>query len=446
MIISCGKEELPSGLDSNVPDGDREEGLSLFRDDSTFPSCATCHFTPDDTTGSPGHSLVNVRNRGIWWAGVNDDSSKAVLSLNEAVNVCLTNWMGREPISEGSEDWNNLDTYLASISPSSGGLIIDIDGDTTQTSGTGTPSFGQDWYLSTCNHCHGTILTGENCRTDTLTVDDLLQRALLDTLRSSGLPVEFSPDIPQKKMPFISYDILSNSNVNDLQSYIYEIADSPLFGNSEIGNSRHNYTCRTCHDFTPREEEEADTTRTLFAGGSLHSVSTRGIWWDWDQWDYDKDMLEEAVNLCIDKWMEGNSLTNYNSYKTYFEGHQADSQPAPSTPSDSVLSTFSSPTSDLVQIASIYTRTCIVCHGSAAGNDVEPLPNVPSLQSGFDTIESYYYIAEWVRRSGTGLSENPNVNSAKMPFYGDRILPDEMLNDLTYYIVYVINNGDLPPQ
>ncbi|RMH70174.1 MAG: hypothetical protein D6675_10250 [Gemmatimonadetes bacterium] len=462
LFTGCDDNVPSTGLPSNNATGDPVVGWELYSGQRAITNpaapyaCITCHGGDTLQVLPPAHSLKNVRNRGIWWVGL--DSASVVFSLREAVNVCLTNWMQSDPLQAEQETWEHLDAYLDSISTGTGGFIIHIDTDSMNIDPIiADPHDGDLAYREACEPCHGDVITGNGGYLPApLTLEDWLRRDLLTVVRTSGLPVEFgrSEPVSMLKMPFIASSRLSNETVNTIQSYVadtlyrydpdhYEtlIMENPAVGNTDP-QTTHNYACATCHDLEPPPSRE-DPTRFIYPGGNLHNVADSSGWWVSNLWDFDQTTLKGAINLCVEKWMAGDPLPNYKAYETYLRHLTSDLEASNPSPSERYLTTFTG--ADATNGRHIYDRSCVGCHGSAEGDAIPPLPNIPTaLFTDYNTIEAYPALVQWVRYAGTGLSEMAAVNQADMPYYGVQVLRDDDLRDLIYYLVHVVNGGPEP--
>jgi thiosulfate dehydrogenase len=153
---ACGEEEVPAAT----------FGERLFRDPhlSTSPfnvfSCATCHQAIAEPVSPPpldaGFNLYNVVHRPSWWGGFET-------RLVDAINVCLTSFMGGGALDPAAPSARQLYEYLAAKSPLDPApalplTVVKIITDLPAL--TGDAARGADVYGRACRRCHGEPHTG----------------------------------------------------------------------------------------------------------------------------------------------------------------------------------------------------------------------------------------------------------------------------------------------
>lgn len=151
----------------------RDVGERLFSDPtlSTSPvnsfSCATCHAVgagaPSITDGGPhlgtinaGYDLFNVTHRPSWWGGY-------VIHLLDAINYCLTTFMGGGPLTADDDKARALFEYLNANSPDTAPPALPLTvvlNPTSLSNLTGQAARGRDVYGRACQKCHGDAHTG----------------------------------------------------------------------------------------------------------------------------------------------------------------------------------------------------------------------------------------------------------------------------------------------
>lgn len=143
------------------PEDPKSYGEQLFSDRalSTAPSniftCATCHDTiANPTKLRPGYSLYDVVSRPSWWGG-------NVLTLLDAVNQCVTNFMRGALLDPADPKSRSLLVYLESISPdkASPALPLTVVQNIVDVP-SGNPAAGKVLWDEGCANCHGAPHTG----------------------------------------------------------------------------------------------------------------------------------------------------------------------------------------------------------------------------------------------------------------------------------------------
>jgi thiosulfate dehydrogenase len=168
-LISPGAALLAVALvacDRDVPAADY--GAKLFDDPtlSTSPfnrfACGTCHAADPDQPGvlpdrlDSGYNLGNVASRPLWWGGEE-------IHLLDAVNVCLTQFMGGGALRGDEDRARQLYAFLdrKSPQPSTPALPLTVVRDVTALEGmTGETTRGALVWVGACQRCHGNIHDG----------------------------------------------------------------------------------------------------------------------------------------------------------------------------------------------------------------------------------------------------------------------------------------------
>jgi thiosulfate dehydrogenase len=155
-----------AGCDRHEPAADL--GEPLFSDPalSTSPfnrfSCSTCHAVDPDRPGviadrlDSGYNLGNVAGRGAWWGGEE-------IRLLDAVNVCLTQFMGGGALRPDQDRARQLYAYLDRNSPQALAptLPLTVVRDVTALDGmSGDAARGGLVWGTACQRCHGNIHDG----------------------------------------------------------------------------------------------------------------------------------------------------------------------------------------------------------------------------------------------------------------------------------------------
>jgi len=133
----------------------------LSRSPINFFSCSTCHVVQAGQTSTridPGYNLYDTVHRGSWWGGDK-------LKLLDAVNYCLSEFMGGGPLAATDDDARELFEYLDENSPTSPAqpLPLTVVRNVTDLSNLAAGSDktrGKDVYGRSCQKCHGDPHTG----------------------------------------------------------------------------------------------------------------------------------------------------------------------------------------------------------------------------------------------------------------------------------------------
>jgi thiosulfate dehydrogenase len=158
LAAGCGERRVPAA----------ELGVARFSDPkvSTSPfnrfSCETCHLVdssqPVVAPGrfDPGYNLAGAPRRRSWWGG-------GSTTLLDAINVCVTQFMGGRALTAEDEAGRELDAYLevnagAQATPAPFTIIRAV---TPLADLKGDPSRGASVYGHACRRCHGALHSGD---------------------------------------------------------------------------------------------------------------------------------------------------------------------------------------------------------------------------------------------------------------------------------------------
>jgi thiosulfate dehydrogenase len=220
-LSACGEEIVPA-----AELGERlfsQTGVSTSRHNRY--SCATCHTVQ---AGAPlvlpgrydsGYNLADVFSRPAWWGGY---AGKVL----DAVNVCVTEFMGgRELLPEDAEA-RQLGAYLAAASgsavqPAAPHTIVRA---VTPLDGmAGDPAAGAAIYTAGCYRCHGSTRNGAGRLDETFSIipDDTIKafgdrarHAVVEKLRHGRF---FNIG---GVMPLYTLEALTDAQVADLLAYL----------------------------------------------------------------------------------------------------------------------------------------------------------------------------------------------------------------------------------
>jgi thiosulfate dehydrogenase len=209
-----------------------EAGADRFRSPrvSTSPfnafACSTCHAAiggaPPVVPGrhDPGFNLAGVTERGAFWGG-------GEVRLLEAINVCVTYFMGGRVLTAEDDVARQLYEYLASLKGPPGAVgpapLTIVRTTTALASLAGDPKRGAALYRSACLRCHAepheergrlTPLAGVIPDSTIAAFPMQARHALVEKLRHGrffkvgGI------------MPFYAQEVLSDDEVADILAYL----------------------------------------------------------------------------------------------------------------------------------------------------------------------------------------------------------------------------------
>jgi thiosulfate dehydrogenase len=216
LVAGCGSESAVT------------YGRALFSDATVSTaasnkfSCSTCHaITPNDTRPLPGYTMADVTARAAWW-GSN------VTVLRDAVNQCVTDFMGGQPLSASDEKGRGLLVYLESLSPdkTAPALPLTIVQNIVDVP-SGDKNNGKQIWDAVCGGCHGAAGTGAG------RISDLASIVPNDSIAGHGTDPKTGarPVVIEKVrhgkyfnvggfMPLFALERLSNAQLGDVLAYL----------------------------------------------------------------------------------------------------------------------------------------------------------------------------------------------------------------------------------
>jgi thiosulfate dehydrogenase len=190
---------------------------------NTF-SCATCHVV--DPSAGPvvaarldsGYNLAGAPSRGGWWGN-------GETTLLDAINVCVTQFMGGRALTKDDDSTKQLDAYLEANTPPTGmpapftvvrmvGTLDTIKGDATR---------GHDAYQSACYRCHGEAHTWKGHSSPIAVV---IPESTLATFPTQGRAVTVEKVRHGRffnvggLMPFYTAEAMSDDTLADILAYL----------------------------------------------------------------------------------------------------------------------------------------------------------------------------------------------------------------------------------
>ena len=181
-------------------------------------SCSTCHaVSASDTRPLPGYSLVDVTVRPSWWGG-------NVALLLDAMNQCVTDFMGGRPLAASDDKGRAIFVYLESLAQHASAPaktltvvqnIVDVP--------SGDATMGKTIWDQSCANCHGAPGTGVG------RISDLASIVPKDTLTFH--PTDARLVVIEKVrhgkyfmvggfMPLYSLEALSDAQLGDVLAYL----------------------------------------------------------------------------------------------------------------------------------------------------------------------------------------------------------------------------------
>lgn len=221
LAAACAMEGGPSRPEGSSPAlSDGEAIYARPRPDGNTFACATCHALSepaDDGIRRPGHPIGDAANRASYKNG-------QLGSLREAVNTCLDEWMGADPLSEDDEDWLLLEEFLmeqAGTAPAPELAFERVD-PPADVSG-GDAMAGEQTYHETCVVCHAADGEGSQQAPPLQGARVPAERVAERVRRSGNTNSAVYPGLTGGRMPFWSLDRLSEQELLDVVAYVEAI-------------------------------------------------------------------------------------------------------------------------------------------------------------------------------------------------------------------------------
>ena len=186
--------------------------------------CALCHDNGDDRRGRPGNSMKDIAFRVDFKGG-------GGTTLLDAVNACVTGWMGGAALTATDESYVALRTYLESISdpavtamnPLEPEVLADEAAYEAAYAG-GDAAAGATKYNQVCANCHagGTTVGTESASEKSEIAQETIGR-LAQQVRTSGPPPSGTADPSDSTpgpMPFFEPSDLSVQDLKDIIAHL----------------------------------------------------------------------------------------------------------------------------------------------------------------------------------------------------------------------------------
>jgi thiosulfate dehydrogenase len=185
-------------------------------------SCSTCHaVTPGDTRPLPGYDLTDVTVRPAWWGGNVD-------VLRDAINQCVTDFMGGKALSASDEKGRALLVYLESLAKdmTAPALPLTVVQNIVDVP-SGNASNGKLIWSATCGVCHGAPSTGAGRISDVASIVPNDSIAAHGTNPKTGARPVVIEKVRHGKyfnvggtMPLFALERLSDAQLGDVLAYL----------------------------------------------------------------------------------------------------------------------------------------------------------------------------------------------------------------------------------
>lgn len=209
--FGCGEDsEEMANFDGELLYRQPVEGGNTF-------ACATCHALSEpaeDGVRRVGHALGGSPRRGSYKSGQLTD-------MREAVNTCLTEWMGADPWEAGDERWTALSEWLDAQPGGTAAFLIQIVQPPADLSG-GDKASGGALFNMSCSGCHGQNGTGTE-RAPRVIGTGLTADYVATRVRTGGsLTSAVYQGLTGGRMPFWGADRLTDDELRDLIAFVAE--------------------------------------------------------------------------------------------------------------------------------------------------------------------------------------------------------------------------------
>ncbi len=202
--------------------GERQfSNSSLSTSPFNAASCSTCHQVAKSplARNDPGYNLYNVVHRPALWGGYET-------RLIDAINYCMTEFMGGRALSPDEDSARELYEYLAANSPDAPSPLLPltvVKNVTALTNLPGDKTHGKDVYDRSCRRCHGDPHTGNGRLStkvsiipeDTLAVFPTIARQVAVEKVRHGKFFNIGGI-----MPLYSIEVLSDQEIADILDYV----------------------------------------------------------------------------------------------------------------------------------------------------------------------------------------------------------------------------------
>jgi cytochrome c553 len=239
LFLGAPAPEPLSGFENRVcqePDGESVgQGEVIY---STLPpdsvsnyefSCSTCHDNvplAEMTFRRAGHTLYDAVRRPNFKNG-------RVADFLGAANVCRVDWMIAPEWTDDNEDFQDLVSYLHSLSPvePAPAHVFEVSAPTTEGPSNGDASAGCGLFHNSCSRCHGENGAGSSTGPQIifLEIGEALFQAdfIREKVRMSGPVGSVYDDLLGGQMPFWTTAQLSDAELEDIVAYLMQDEPAP---------------------------------------------------------------------------------------------------------------------------------------------------------------------------------------------------------------------------
>lgn len=254
VLLGC---DSGSGDRTDPPPPSGEDVYGLRVDGGNTYTCATCHALAEpaaDGIRRPGHALGGAPSRRTYKNG-------RVSSFREAVNSCLTEWMGAEPWTAEDRRLAALEKFLGE-QPSVGDSVSFEIVPPAADLGGGDADRGRALFNRSCVVCHGMDGAGTE-KAPPIAGLALEPEYIARRIRTSGLPSSPVYDgLTGGRMPFWAADRLTDAELRDLTAFVatsssVDMTPDDMMPPDDMG--------RTCAQTSPKIGQTAELT-THFHG------------------------------------------------------------------------------------------------------------------------------------------------------------------------------------
>lgn len=219
LAVGCGETSRPDRPDPDELTGGEAVYRRPLADGNTF-TCATCHALSEpaaDGIRRPGHPIGDAANRPTYKNG-------RLTSLRDAVNTCVDEWMGAEPLAADDPRWLDLEAFLVEQAGSAPAAEVTIERvDPPADPLGGDMIAGRDVYHETCVVCHGEEGAGSQ-KAPPLAGAGTEAPLIAERVRLSGrADSAVYPGLAGGRMPFWGLDRLSERELLDVIAYVEAI-------------------------------------------------------------------------------------------------------------------------------------------------------------------------------------------------------------------------------
>ena len=186
--------------------------------------CSTCHSNDGSVAGRSGYSMMDIAYKDSWKGG---DAT----TLLDAINACVTGWMGGTALTADDEGYIMLETYFQGISNPANSTpnaitpeVLDDEAAYEAAYGGGDAAAGEAVYNNSCAVCHDVALVvGTSPALSKVGLAAFTVGRIAQKVRTSGPPpsgLNDAADLTPGPMPFFEMPELSTQDLANLIAYL----------------------------------------------------------------------------------------------------------------------------------------------------------------------------------------------------------------------------------